>query len=207
LKQFSEVTKIYGSPRGRRDLGDLVEAEGQVEVFQVTPVDGDYDDGGAYWGDLKNRPLFCARDAGGAYLHFARAKNRKDALSAFGIIETGLTPGYISDVVLAYATCALWSSVGPDQEPLDDTFQVGDIPPRVLGEMRYACESFLKLVWPVGEGWTASQVGHDFWLTRNGHGAGFWDRGLPDGERLGRASKLFREVGLYADNHHNLYSI
>jgi hypothetical protein len=25
-------------------------------------------------------------------------------------------------------------------------------------------------------GWTASQAGHDFWLTRNGHGAGFWDR-------------------------------
>jgi len=22
-----------------------------------------------------------------------------------------------------------------------------------------------------------SQHGHDFWLTRNGHGAGFWDRG------------------------------
>lgn len=21
------------------------------------------------------------------------------------------------------------------------------------------------------------QAGHDFWLTRNGHGAGFWDRG------------------------------
>ena len=23
-----------------------------------------------------------------------------------------------------------------------------------------------------------AQIGHDLWLTRNGHGAGFWDRGL-----------------------------
>ena len=23
-----------------------------------------------------------------------------------------------------------------------------------------------------------AQAGHDFWLTRNGHGVGFWDRGL-----------------------------
>jgi hypothetical protein len=24
--------------------------------------------------------------------------------------------------------------------------------------------------------YSAEQVGHDLWLTRNGHGAGFWDR-------------------------------
>ena len=35
-----------------------------------------------------------------------------------------------------------------------------------------------------------SQVGHDLWLTRNGHGAGFWDRSDdaygegPNGEQL-----------------------
>lgn len=34
-------------------------------------------------------------------------------------------------------------------------------------------------------------AGHDFWLTRAGHGAGFWDGDLPDelGERLTEASK------------------
>ena len=29
-----------------------------------------------------------------------------------------------------------------------------------------------------GHGYTESQAGVDFWLTRNRHGAGFWDRGL-----------------------------
>lgn len=27
-------------------------------------------------------------------------------------------------------------------------------------------------------GYSDEYAGHDFWLTRNGHGAGFWDRGL-----------------------------
>ncbi len=29
-----------------------------------------------------------------------------------------------------------------------------------------------------------SQVGHDLWLTRNGHGCGFWERGDDIGRRL-----------------------
>lgn len=39
------------------------------------------------------------------------------------------------------------------------------------------------------------RAGHDFWLTRNGHGAGFWDRGLGDlGDRLTEAAKVYGEV-------------
>lgn len=34
-------------------------------------------------------------------------------------------------------------------------------------------------------GYDEASAGHDYWLTRNGHGAGFWDRGLGDvGDRL-----------------------
>lgn len=38
-------------------------------------------------------------------------------------------------------------------------------------------------------------AGHDFWLTRNGHGAGFWDRGMPDeiGEGLSDIAKGYGE--------------
>lgn len=39
------------------------------------------------------------------------------------------------------------------------------------------------------------QIGIDFALTRNGHGAGFWDRGLGDiGERLTEASKPYGSI-------------
>ena len=42
--------------------------------------------------------------------------------------------------------------------------------------------------------WGESQAGHDFWLTRNGHGAGFWDRGRKDGDALTEIAKSFGGV-------------
>jgi hypothetical protein len=43
------------------------------------------------------------------------------------------------------------------------------------------------------EGMNPAQIGHDFWLTRNRHGAGFWDRGL--GERGDWLSDIARAYG------------
>jgi hypothetical protein len=37
------------------------------------------------------------------------------------------------------------------------------------------------------DGYTAARAGHDFWLTRNGHGAGFWDRSELEAGKLGDA--------------------
>lgn len=44
-------------------------------------------------------------------------------------------------------------------------------------------------------------IGHDFWLTRNRHGAGFWDRfgGDQEGERIGR--ELTKEAHPYGEAH------
>lgn len=45
---------------------------------------------------------------------------------------------------------------------------------------------------------TWEQLGHDFWLTRNGHGAGYWDRGLGElGDRLADAARAHGTAGLY----------
>ena len=49
-------------------------------------------------------------------------------------------------------------------------------------------------------GYTYTQAGHDFWLTRNGHGAGFWDRGIEEaGERLTEAARSYPEADVYID--------
>ena len=41
------------------------------------------------------------------------------------------------------------------------------------------------------------QIGHDFWLTRNGHGSGFWDRpevyGDDNAEKLSDIARAFGE--------------
>lgn len=52
----------------------------------------------------------------------------------------------------------------------------------------------------------SEQAGRDFWFTRNGHGVGFWDRGLGlVGDRLSVASKAFRAVDLYRGDDGKLY--
>lgn len=43
-----------------------------------------------------------------------------------------------------------------------------------------------------------SSAGHDFFLTREGHGAGFWDRGLGEiGETLSEAARRYGEADAY----------
>ena len=54
--------------------------------------------------------------------------------------------------------------------------------------------------------YTAKRAGVDFWLTRNGHGAGFWDRGLgPVGDELARAANRFGDCSLYVGDDGKLH--
>lgn len=80
----------------------------------------------------------------------------------------------------AYVECALWTD--GDMEWNDE----GTLTPD--GEKRLTADLFAFLddaeVAALVATWEPEQVGPDFWLTRNGHGAGFWDRGRPEGDRL-----------------------
>lgn len=108
----------------------------------------------------------------------------------------------------AYIECALWSSVDlATEEPLDSAYDITDIAPETLAEMRADCEAFaadneIDLL-----GMEVGQIGHDFWLTRNGHGAGFWDRGLgARGDRLTDAAHAYGTVDLYVGDDGKLYA-
>jgi hypothetical protein len=118
-----------------------------------------------------------------------------------------------ADFLRAYIVCALWSSTGPEEEPyacesLDDIFSADDLAPECLESMRADCDDFIAsneadliayCLEMRSEQWSGEErAGHDFWLTRNGHGAGFWDRGLGDlGERLADAASVYGGVDLY----------
>lgn len=39
---------------------------------------------------------------------------------------------------------------------------------------------FLSDLWGIVREFDPARVGHDFWLTRQGHGAGFWDGDYPE---------------------------
>lgn len=93
----------------------------------------------------------------------------------------------LGPMVEGYVECALWSShyidfMGDEQN--FDKFTVRDIGVPYLRQMIRDCVVFYwrnrnileTLYW--GETYTESQCGYDFWLSRNGHGEGFFDRGL-----------------------------
>lgn len=81
-----------------------------------------------------------------------------------------------------YIEAALWSSTDDDGEPLDGAAHYDrELDRESLAAMHAECDQFIAAYWaPIIEsGQTPERCGHDFWLTRNGHGVGFWDRGYP----------------------------
>lgn len=78
---------------------------------------------------------------------------------------------------------------------------VGDIRPSILKQMELDCRKFVaENEDDISEDY--GRAGHDFWLTRNDHGAGFWDGDWPEdvGERLTEAAKKYGEFFLGQDD-------
>ncbi len=106
----------------------------------------------------------------------------------------------IDDFTLGYIECALWSSLDDNGYPLDQHNDIDDIAESCLLSMIADCAKFQadNRLMLAASGLDASQQGHDFWLTRNHHGAGFWDHGLGQiGDILTAAAHSFGECGLY----------
>lgn len=96
-----------------------------------------------------------------------------------------------------YLAAALWSSTDDSGEPLDANYSIGDLAPETLHAAIADCARFqLMNVCDLEAVADLATAGHDFWLTRCGHGAGFWDGDYPQeiGERLTQASQRFGEL-------------
>jgi len=108
----------------------------------------------------------------------------------------------------AYITAALWSSMGDDGEPLDSQYGVDDLADETLMKMVHDCQEFQKTYAHLYQevGMDDEQAGHDFWLTREGHGAGFWDRNLGQiGDELNKAAKSYGGFDLYVGDDGKIY--
>lgn len=108
----------------------------------------------------------------------------------------------------SYIETALWSSTDDDGEPLDATYDATDLDVSALRKMREDCTDFVTANAVTLDvcGLSASQAGHDFWLTCNGHGAGFWDRGIGKlGEVLSDAAKVYGSCDLYVGDDGLIY--
>ena len=96
------------------------------------------------------------------------------------------------DFVDGYITAMLWSTNDESDpntggDPLDKNYSRSDLAPEALKKIKIDCAKFFKNnrrdlrlycdnVVRHSDGSCMEYAGHDFWLTRCGHGCGFWDR-------------------------------
>lgn len=113
------------------------------------------------------------------------------------------------EMLHAYITAALWSTSEDGLSYLDALYSHSNLSKEALARCRADCAAFRKTAKDLIErsGQSDSQVGHDFWLTRNRHGAGFWDRGLTEdiGNGLTAIAHSFGEQDLYVGDDGKLY--
>jgi len=114
---------------------------------------------------------------------------------------------------LAYLEAILWAETDNTDEsggePLDSNYSIYDFDPASLDKAVEDCRRFQEenaadLARYNHPDWTAAELGgHDFHLTRNGHGAGFWDRTdcLPQEarDRLTAAAQKYGDPCISAD--------
>ena len=116
----------------------------------------------------------------------------------------------IDPFLASYIETALWSSNDNSNEqggePLDKNYSLLDIAPETLKLMQQDCDTFRtenaqllqQAIEQDGASW--GQIAHDFWLTRNRHGAGFWDGDYPaTGDKLTQVAHAFGESDLLVD--------
>ena len=121
----------------------------------------------------------------------------------------------------AYITCALWSSTDNSTpsggHPLDDNYDSTDLAPEALKAIKADCHQFQQdhadllaqayELYEVTDGSSAeAYAGHDYWLTRNHHGCGWWDRDLGEvGEALTAAAHAAGGCDIYVGDDGKLY--
>lgn len=116
----------------------------------------------------------------------------------------------LDDFTRAYLEAALWSETDDDGRPLDERHTLADFEPAAIAAAVADCAAFQAAnAADIARGRrmrrndssmsTEGLAGHDFWLTRNRHGAGFWDGDWTDGagERLTNSAHGFGERTIY----------
>ena len=127
----------------------------------------------------------------------------------------GATAGTFALALDGYLECALWSSWDLyTGRPLDE-LGAGAVADETIDGMACDVWRFLATCW--GDVWEdfeidlsglePKQLGHELWLARNGHGAGFWDRGLGEiGDKLTELAHSYGGVTLYIGDDGKIYA-
>jgi len=123
-------------------------------------------------------------------------------LEADGTVHRLCNDSGLLEMVASYAETALWSSTDESDdgggEPLDESYGVDDIEADAFAAMVADCEAFRDCQAEMLVDVSPSDAGHNFWLSRNGHGAGFFDSSAEHADALQAATKPYGSAYLYA---------
>lgn len=159
-----------------------------------------------------------ARGVRADLLGSASEARRHRAMSPSGtarpIYGAGRSSLAVDEFTKQYIVTALWSS---DDGGLNKLSEMSwqDLAPQTLDMMKrdaisfqQQCAALLDRAYQeTGYSYGPGSAGHDFWLTRNHHGAGFWDRGLGEvGNMLTTAAHKWPEVDLYVGDDGLVYA-
>jgi len=151
--------------------------------------------------------LFESQYSTGEVYELVGANNPKSASTRIAGLSN------MDEFTQAYFEAAFWSTVDDNDRSLRADYDYTDIDDDCLARMEADCKKFQEEVLePIREESEESlpddkYAGHDFWLTRNEHGAGFWDGDWvePYGTKLTDASKEFGEFELYVGDDGKIY--
>lgn len=134
------------------------------------------------------------------------------------VIGSGLSGASIganlSNFARQYLVTALWSSTDNKDLPMDKNYGLSDIAQEALDKLVGDADKFEEEQADVIDSainkdsrLTWARAGHDFWLTQNGHGAGFGDEDWPEPEdsKLRQAAKKYKHRDLYVGDDGRIY--
>jgi len=130
---------------------------------------------------------------------------------------------HIDEFIRGYKVAAMWSSTHTENED-DEPVHIDLLDPEpewsgeAIKDVTEICIDFMKankadletfveeISYDPTQGTPYDYAGHDLWLTCNGHGVGFWDRGLGDlGKRLTEVCNVIGESNLIVGDDRKLY--
>ena len=133
--------------------------------------------------------------------------NNVDVMRKYAeILKENYRVDMVDEFTRAYMQAMLWAETdnSNDQggDPLDQNYDETDFSDEAMERIINDCKQFqqqAQLRFNDGADQVAVKAGHDFWLTRAGHGAGFWDGDWaePEATRYTELSEKFGNIDVY----------
>lgn len=112
----------------------------------------------------------------------------------------------MNEILKHYLIAMLWAETDSDGNPLDENYEISDVSEEAIQASQKDIDTFLKEAGDLVDGLDITYVAHDVWLTRNRHGAGFWDRGYgATGDKLTEIAHKLGEVHPYVGDDGKIY--